>query len=350
VPKLLVLTACGVFTRPTPALSASDGPHRRPLRRQTFPWEVHRPWTEPLPMLCHPMPDRRFFLVLDEPPCELVRQLVDAASNRAVQTILVRADQVDPLELPQLGEGDLLYRVGTSHRACMTEQLLFGPGVAAFYEEPFGPHHIWDNPMLVLSRQGVPVPAATFTLPTSEAELRSAVAALGGLPVILKRPGHSLGEGVMRLDTWPSLRSVVDAFRATVGDAFVLMAYVAPAVHWRLFVLDGAVVASYLNPTRDDDFRSHVVESRPELFTQSPSPATVDAAVRATRALGLRFGGVDLLVHDSGQPYVLEVNFPAYFGHPKQAVGLDVASLMLEALLTSRAGENGRRLPGSIPR
>ena len=279
------------------------------------------------------MSERSFFLVLDQAPCELVRQLVDAASGRTLQTVLVRADQVDPLQLPQLGEGDLLYRVGTSHRACVAEQLLCGPGVATFYDTVLGPHQIWDNAPLVLSRAGVPVPAAVYALPANEAELRAAVDALGGLPVVLKRPGHSLGAGVMRLDTWPSLRSVVDGFRETVGDAFVLMAYVAPAVHWRLFVVDGEVVASYQNPTRDDDFRTHVEEGRPELFTASPSPSTIDAAIQATRALGLRFGGVDVLVHDSGQPYVLEVNFPTYFGHPKRAVGLDVAGLMLDALL-----------------
>ena len=276
---------------------------------------------------------RRFFLVLDQPPCELVCQLADAASARRLQVVSVRADQADPLQLPQLGEGDLLYRVGTSHRACVAEQLLCGPGVATFYDDLLGPHLMWDNPTLALSRRGVPVPASVFALPGNESELRAAVDALGGLPVVLKRPGHSLGAGVMRLDTWPSLRSVVDGFRETVGDALVLMAYVTPAVHWRLFVLDDAVVASYQNPVRDDDFRTHVVESRPELFMASPTEPTCDAAIQATRALGLRFGGVDVLVHDSGQPYVLEVNFPAYFAHPKRAVGLDVAGRMVDALL-----------------
>ena len=54
--------------------------------------------------------------------------------------------------------------------------------------------------------------------------------------------------------------------------------------------------------------------------------------MQACQVLGLEFGGVDVLVHDSGRAYVLEVNFPCYFGHPKRAVDQDVAAVMVQHL------------------
>ncbi|MGH1341877.1 MAG: ATP-grasp domain-containing protein [Nannocystales bacterium] len=275
-----------------------------------------------------------FFIVLDDGPCALSEQLVAAAGKRGLACALVVSAVVDPLELPQLGPGDLLYRVGVSDRATVAEQLLCGPGVATLYQDTMGPHRLIDTQCLFLSRHDVPVPAAVYSLPRNAVELRAAVESVGGLPVILKQPGHSLGVGVMRLDSWSALHSVVDMLRASVGDQVVLMAAIEPAVHWRVIVVAGECAAAYRNPVRPDDFRTCVVEE-PEYFQIPAPPAALDAAVRATEALGLRCGGVDVLVHESGEVYVLEVNFPFYFGHPMQAANIDVAAAMVDALLSA---------------
>lgn len=279
----------------------------------------------------------QFFIVLDEGPCVLSDQLVAAAGARGLACALVVSALVDPLELPQLGPGDLLYRIGVSDRATVAEQLLCGPGVGTFYQDATGPHRLIDTQCLFLSRHDVPVPAAVYSLPRNEAELRAAVDTVGGLPVILKQPGHSLGVGVMRLESWSALHSVVDMLRASVGDQVVLMAAIEPAVHWRIIVVAGACAAAYRNPLRPDDFRTHVIEE-PEYFERPAPPAAVDAALRATEALGLTCGGVDVLVHESGAVYVLEVNFPFYFAHPKRAANIDVAAAMVDALLSAPSG------------
>ncbi len=277
--------------------------------------------------------ERALWVVVDEVDDELVNQLSAAATARNVRLLTVDAGTVDLLQLPQLGTRDLLYRIGGSHRACVAEQLLWGPGVATFYADSLGPHRLLDTQELVLARAGVPVPRATYALPANRAELRFAVDELGGLPIVIKRPGSSLGLGVMRLDTWTSLVGVVDALRAEGGDAFTLMAYVAPAVHWRVIVVADEVVACYRNPTRDGDFRTEVHEENTADFS-APVPAiAADAARAATTALGLRCAGVDVLVHEGGSVVVLEANFPFYFGHPKRAGGPDVALRMVDALL-----------------
>jgi len=278
------------------------------------------------------------WLVVDDVQDELVRHLAAAATTRQVALLTVDAGTVDLLQLPQLGAGDLLYRIGSSHRACVAEQLLWSPQVTTFYADALGPHRLLDTQELVLARAGVPVPKAAYALPTTVEQLRTTVDALGGLPIVIKRPGSSLGEGVMRLDTWTSLVSVVDALRAEGGDAFLLMSYVAPAVHWRVIVVDDVVVASYRNPMRDGDFRTEVREDNPADFEATVPPQAATAARSATTALGLRCAGVDVLVHDSGTAVVLEANFPFYFAHPKRAGGVDVALAMVDALLARASG------------
>lgn len=284
---------------------------------------------------------QRLFIVADEDGDELVTQLAQAANSRDLTCALVLADRADPLDLPQLGPGDMLYRVGTSHRACVAEQLLYSPETATFYEDPLGPHLQCDTQTLWLARRGIPVPRALYTLPKGDAELRAAVEALGGFPVVLKQPGHSLGVGVMLLDNWVSLRSVVDGLREAMGDQVTMMAAIEDSVHWRVIVLGDAVAASYINPVRPEDFRTHVIEQDPSLFTATPKADVERIAIDAVVALRLSFGGVDVLVHPSGQMYVLEVNFPCYFGHPARAVGLDVAGAMVDALLLKSSRLSG---------
>jgi ribosomal protein S6--L-glutamate ligase len=71
-----------------------------------------------------------------------------------------------------------------------------------------------------------------------------------------------------------------------------------------------------------------------------PAPAYVEAALRATRAVGLEVAGVDLLETRSG-PKVLEVNSSPGFEGMERATGLDVAGAIVDralALVRSRQG------------
>jgi glutathione synthase/RimK-type ligase-like ATP-grasp enzyme len=234
----------------------------------------------------------------------------------------------------------MLYRPAISNAAVLAEQLLCHEQVATFYAHPWGAHLLWDQQTLLLARAGVPTPRTFHRVPRDRDQLRHIVAALGGFPVILKALGGSLGVGVMRLDSFPALFSVVD-YALSRGSSLNLMACVEPATHWRVVVVGDSIAAAYRNQPDDDDFRTHV-EDRPEDFLGEAPPEVLETAIRATQLLGLEFGGVDLLEHDSGRVYLLEVNFPCYFGHPKEIAGVDVAGVMLDHL---RAKARALRAP-----
>ena len=162
--------------------------------------------------------------------------------------------------------------------------------------------------------------------------LRALVAYVGGLPVVLKAGGGEAGVGVLRADTWPALFSLVDYLHSE-GVTPRLMAYVPAGVHWRLVVVGDAVVAAYPNPVSPDDFRSEP-SGDPADYTAAPDPGWAALAVEATHALGVAFGGVDLLVHPSGRAYLLECNFPCYYPQAQMVGDIDVAGPMVAWLMT----------------
>jgi hypothetical protein len=282
----------------------------------------------------------RLYCIVDQTPASTVEQLRDACEERGVEFVQIDAACFDFVDPPALEPGAMLYRPAISNAAVLAEQLLCHEQVATFYAHPWGAHLLWDQQTLLLARAGVPTPRTFHRVPRDRDQLRHIVAALGGFPVILKALGGSLGVGVMRLDSFPALFSVVD-YALSRGSSLNLMACVEPATHWRVVVVGDSIAAAYRNQPDDDDFRTHV-EDRPEDFLGEAPPEVLETAIRATQLLGLEFGGVDLLEHDSGRVYLLEVNFPCYFGHPKEIAGVDVAGVMLDHL---RAKARALRAP-----
>lgn len=273
------------------------------------------------------------YVIVDDTPPSTREQLEGACLARDVAYLEVDARRFDHARWAPLEAGSMLYCAATSQAGVVVEQLLAGPGVATFYRHPLGAHILYDNQTLFLARCGVPTPRTIYTLTSRRQALRDQVEWLGGFPVILKIPGGSLGVGVVRLDSWPTLFAVVDMVHATHGEDACLMTCIEPARHWRVIVIGDEVACAYLNAPMEDDFRTFVDESRREDFEAPAPPEVLAAALDATAALGLEMGGVDVLEHEQGRAYVLEVNFPCYFGHPLEAAGIDVAGAMVEHLL-----------------
>ena len=55
---------------------------------------------------------------------------------------------------------------------------------------------------------------------TDREELKRRVEALGGLPVIFKVPGKSLGVGVVRVDNWPTFILLLMRLKAHTASTF----------------------------------------------------------------------------------------------------------------------------------
>lgn len=274
---------------------------------------------------------RRFAFVDDGVPDTTRSALAEAALARGLDWRPVEAGTYDYAPHRRLRAGDVLYCAAVSARAERVERHLWAPGVGTVHLGPQGPYAALRDQRGVLERAGVPVPDAVPIATTQRRLLRAWVERVGGLPAVLKFPGGEGGVGVTRVDSLPALFSLVDLARSQ-GAVPDLMAYYPDAQCWRVVVVGARAVAAYPNPTAADDFRSHAPADPAEY--ERPAPPGVEAlAVRATTALGLGLGGVDVLVCAGGLARVLEVNCPCYFGHA-QAHGRDVAGALLDALLS----------------
>ncbi|MEZ4450712.1 MAG: hypothetical protein R3B09_14620 [Nannocystaceae bacterium] len=291
-----------------------------------------RDWaTGLLPAERPPPSGRRLVIVDDGVPAATVRLLRRAAIDRGVAVDVVDARRFDYSSAAPLAPGTLLYRPAVSRAAALCEQFLWAPGVVSFHREPWLVWATWQNPTLLLQRAGLPVPPTIWITTRDRSLLRRAVAHLGGFPLVLRGMGAEGGVGVVRVDSWPALFSLVDLVHSR-GDRPELCAFIADSIHWRLVVVGSRVVAAYPNPTIADDFRSFPAED-PAVYGAAPSAALEALAVRATLAHALDFGGVDLLVAADGRAWVLEVNFPCYFPHAQEVAGIDIAGAMVDHLV-----------------
>lgn len=99
-------------------------------------------------------PAERLYVLVDDTTPSLIEQLRGACDARGVECVLVDAQGFDMTSFLPLEAGAMLYRPATSHRACVIEQLLVHERVATFYADALGPHLIWDNQALLLSKLG----------------------------------------------------------------------------------------------------------------------------------------------------------------------------------------------------
>jgi len=186
-----------------------------------------------------------------------------------------------------------------------------------------------------LGRHGLPVPATVLV--RDRAAVRAAIAAVGGVPVILKPVEGSQGTGVILAETTRTAEAVVETLLlARKGVLVQHFVKESRGRDLRVVVVGERVVASMQRRAAPDEFRSNVHRGG-RVEKAQLTPALVDIAERAASVLGVGVAGVDLIESRSG-PLVLEVNSSPGLEGIERATGADVASAIIEHL-ESAVGE-----------
>lgn len=153
--------------------------------------------------------------------------------------------------------------------------------------------------------------------------VNQAVARLG-LPVVYKECYGSFGEQVHLCH---SVQQVLDC----IGDKeFLLQQFITQSSGRDIRIeVVGGVCVSAMRRSNDSDFRSNITNGG-TAEAYSPTDEEKALAITACNALGLTFGGVDIL--DGG--YVCEVNSNAHIINIMHCNGVDVAPLIFEAIIS----------------
>ncbi len=160
----------------------------------------------------------------------------------------------------------------------------------------------------LLHRANIPTPATWVTVDAAHAQAILLREYARGGEVVLKPLFGSQGNGLLRLapgDSLPSFESV--------GGVFYLQRFVdTGSTHcdWRIFVINGRPVAAM---RREADHWITNVARGGRGCGAILAPAHAELAARTSLALGLGYGGIDLIVDRDGRPWVVEVNgIPAW--------------------------------------
>lgn len=184
---------------------------------------------------------------------------------------------------------------------------------------------------MVLQKAGIPMPRTIVAPMTYEGigftslDFLPEVETRLGFPLIVKEAFGSFGEQVYLARDHMELLSLVSHCN-TCKLLFQEYIEQSHGRDVRLQVVGDQVIAAMLRHS-DDDFRANITAGgRMEVHT--PSKEEVRLALRAAKAVGADFAGVDLLFGPQG-PLVCEVNSNAHFKNLLDCTGVNTAKEIL---------------------
>lgn len=180
--------------------------------------------------------------------------------------------------------------------------------------------------MQVLARAGLGLPKTVFTNYSKDTE--SVIEKVGGAPCIIKLLEGTQGMGVVLAETQSAAVSVLDAFQGLQARVIVQeFIKEANGSDIRALVVDGVVVGSMKRQGKEGEFRSNLHRGGSAEIVELTEEEE-NAALKASRVLGLGVAGVDMLRSNSG-PKIMEVNSSPGLEGIEKATEKDIAKAII---------------------
>lgn len=183
------------------------------------------------------------------------------------------------------------------------------------------------NCLQLLAKEGVQLPSTVFS--NSITDIDSLIKQVGGAPLVIKLLEGTQGMGVILADTHQAAKSIIEAFRGV--EIEVLVQEFIPEANGcdlRCFVIGDKVVAAIKRKSAIGEFRSNLHRGgKAEKVKLTPQERST--AIAATKAMGLKVAGVDLLQSNQG-PVVIEVNSSPGLEGIETTTQIDVSSKIIE--------------------
>jgi ribosomal protein S6--L-glutamate ligase len=179
----------------------------------------------------------------------------------------------------------------------------------------------------LLARKGVPMPVTGFA--KSPQDTDDLIQIAGGVPLIIKLLEGTQGRGVILAESIQAATSVIGTIKQLKGDMLV-QEYIeeAKGSDIRCFVVGDRVVASMQRTAPEGDFRSNVHQGGTTKAIKITKEERA-MAVKASKAMGLKVSGVDIIRANRGS-LVIEINSSPGLEGIEKATGVDVAGKMIE--------------------
>ena len=153
-----------------------------------------------------------------------------------------------------------------------------------------------------------------------------------GLPLVIKEAYGSFGEQVYLANTLEEANKIIDQ----IGyKDFLMQEYIATSKgrDIRINVVGNKAIVSMLRENKND-FRSNISNGGTG-FKFEPKQEYLDLAVRASKALGLDFAGVDVMFGPNDEPIICELNSNPQFASTLQYTGINLAQVIADYILNN---------------
>ncbi|HLS65746.1 MAG TPA: RimK family alpha-L-glutamate ligase [Pseudogracilibacillus sp.] len=141
-------------------------------------------------------------------------------------------------------------------------------------------------------------------------------------PFVMKEAYGSFGEQVYLIENEKQLAYTLQKI---VGKPFLVQTFIEESFgrDVRIQVVGEKVVAAMIRSSKDD-FRANVT-SGGVMEPYRPTERECDIAIRASKAVGAHFSGVDLLFGPNDEPIICEVNSNAHIRNLLDCTGIDAS-------------------------
>ena len=181
----------------------------------------------------------------------------------------------------------------------------------------------------MLINKGLPIPTTGFA--NSPLDTDELIDMVGGAPLIVKLLEGTQGKGVVLAETKKAAESLINAFKSLKANILVQeFIKEAKGEDIRCFVINGKVISSMMRTAAPGEFRANIHLGGTGSAVKI-TPEEKKVALLATKTLGLKVAGVDIIRGQKG-PLLLEVNSSPGLEGIEGISNKDIAGKMIEGL------------------
>lgn len=191
----------------------------------------------------------------------------------------------------------------------------------------------------LLSRNAIAMPVTGFA--DSPLDTKDLIKMVGGAPLVVKLLEGTQGKGVVLAETNKAAESVINAFKS-LNTHILVQEFVKEAQgrDIRCFVIGNKVVGAMQREAAEGEFRANLhLGGKASAIKVTAEEKRI--AVKATKVMGLKVAGVDIIRSKTG-PKVLEINSSPGLEGIEGATGLDIAGMMIEHI-ENNAGKSRKK-------
>jgi ribosomal protein S6--L-glutamate ligase len=181
--------------------------------------------------------------------------------------------------------------------------------------------------MQMLTKHGINVPKTGIS--NNIYTLSSMIDHVGPSPHIVKLATGTQGLGVILSESKSNAESIIEAFQKT-DEKVMVQKFIAESKgsDIRVFVIDDEIIGVMKRQAKPGEFRSNIHRGASSVVVKLTSEEE-EVALKATKIMGLKIAGVDMLQSNEG-PMVLEVNASPGLEGIEATTQIDIAKKMIE--------------------